>query len=174
MISGMEPFYTHDCTRCTFLGNYSETLTENNAIDPFTIKQFTRYFDLYCCEANGFYRSIIVRFGSQPEEYSSMPDYCIRDKFSSDFEMEPSLDERVFFEAYCRSLKVKHSWRIRKSMLMKKWGKCCRYQSFNERTKMVLVELLTLIDIAVYFGTLTFYKTSFHEKLLFSDFLEAE
>ena len=168
----MQPVYTHDCPKCTFLGNYEETLTATKASDPFYIESKIIKYDLYCCD--GFYRSIIARFGNECWEYYSEPECCIRDRFSRDSELDPSLDQRAIYRAYCLSKKVKYSFRVWRNIMLKKFGKCCRYLSRKERLKMVLVNLLTLVDIAVFFLTFTMYETTFHSKLLFSDFLEEE
>jgi len=168
----MQPVYTHDCSRCTFLGNYKETLTEYKASDPLHQVSTTIKYDLYCCD--GFYRSIIVRFGNEDWEYYSEPECCVRDRFSGDFEFDPSLDQRAIYRAYCLSKKVRYSFQVWRNIMLKKFGHICRYQTKKERAKLVLVNLLTLVDIAIYFLTLTTYETSFHQKLLFSGFLEEE
>lgn len=52
----MKPIYTHDCSHCTFLGNFSwegET------------------FDLYHHASNSIEDTVIARFGSDGPEYSS-------------------------------------------------------------------------------------------------------
>jgi hypothetical protein len=168
----MQPIYTHDCPKCTFLGNYEETVIETKASDPFYSKTTVVKYDLYCCD--GFYRSIIARSGNDCGEYYSEPEYCIADRYSGSFELDPTMDQRAIYRAWCLSKKVKYSFRVWRNIMLKKYGRICRYDTRRERVKLALVNLLTLVDIAVYFLTFTIYETSFHSKLLFSDFMEEE
>lgn len=147
-----------------------ETVTEEKASDPFYIKCGVVKFDLYCCDS--FYRSIIARFGDEDHEYYSHPDYVLRDNMQRGFEYDPDMVTRALIQSYCRSLKVKLPFRIRRREYMKKFVSPCRFVSKKERLKIMLVDILNVVDILIFFGSLTKYRTNFHTNLLFSPILE--
>lgn len=55
------PHFTHDCSKCTHLGTIASKLSDDGVVD------------LYVC--NGSY---IVRYGDDGPEYTSGPDWSIR------------------------------------------------------------------------------------------------
>jgi hypothetical protein len=48
----MTPKFSHDCDKCTYLGDYNE-------------------MDLYHCDQGGVYATVIARFGNEGPDYSS-------------------------------------------------------------------------------------------------------
>jgi hypothetical protein len=65
-MANQKPQYIHDCNRCVFLGRYKITDKETQKYYP-----GNKSVDLYHCK--GKIGDIVVRYGNEGSEYSSMP-----------------------------------------------------------------------------------------------------
>lgn len=139
------PLHEHDCPKCHFLGVYEG-------------------MDLYCCD--GFYRTLIARFGVDGDYYSC-PISIIEKGVNS--------HEKATIEAYRRSMQVPLPLRLKLRYLMDKIGiRRARYDNKKERLHMLLCHLANILDMTIFFITLSTYSSNFHAKVVFWDYFDED
>lgn len=89
----MKPFYTHDCDKCHFLGNFTYNAPLwNNTTE-------LMQFDLYRCATTSLGKhTIIARHGDDGPEYASMPDKLIEEN------LIPAVNNRGEHSTYSQAL----------------------------------------------------------------------